>query len=133
MSRWGQNGCIVTTIRVEPAERFSDSYAPPDPEFPEKRGAEAPAIAGLLARSCSGWRRRPTAAEFYQGIRAAQPDARQEAILDVLLFEASEHTITLAYLQGAFTWRQLATAVARRPDRRERLAEYVNREVEPQP
>ena len=115
---------------VRNPERFSDAYAPPDPEWPEKRGPEATAIAGLLARSCCGWRRRPTSAEFYDAIRAEQPSARQEAIVDVLMFEASEHTMTLAYLQGAFTWRQLARAIAKRPDRSERLAAYVNREAE---
>ena len=115
---------------VRSPERFSDAYAPPDPEWPEKRGPEATAIAGLLARSCCGWRRRPTSAEFYDAIRAEQPSARQEAIVDVLMLEASEHTMTLAYLQGAFTWRQLARAIAKRPDRSERLAAYVNREAE---
>ena len=83
---------------VRSPERFSDAYAPPDPEWPEKRGPEATAIAGLLARSCCGWRRRPTSAEFYDAIRAEQPSARQEAIVDVLMLEASEHTMTLAYL-----------------------------------
>ena len=98
---------------VLPPDRFSDAYAEADARFAgEGRGAEADAIRGLLAGSCSGWSIEPTSLEFYEAARAEQPTERQEVILGVLISEGSNDTVALAYLQGAFTWRQLARAMA---------------------
>ncbi len=113
-------------VPLLPPERFSDEYSRADPRFNEPRGANAGAIAGLLAGSCCGWGRRPSAAEFHDAVREAEPSQRQRAIINVLITEASNDSIALAYLQGAFTWRQLATAMLRHGNYSPRLARYVN-------
>ena len=118
----------IDEAKVLPPERFSDEYEPPDPAFADEgRGAEADAIKGLLAGCCCGWERRPTAAEFYDAMRAGEPTARQMAIIRVLTAEGSTRQICLAYLQGAFTWRQLARAMTRQGAYKGGLAQYVNR------
>ena len=113
-------------VALLPTERFSDEYSPADPRFNEPRGANAGAITGLLAGSCCGWGRKPSAAEFHDAVRETEPTPRQRAIINVLIAEASNDTIALAYLQGAFTWRQLATAMRRHGNYSPRLARYVN-------
>ena len=113
-------------VALLPPERFSDEYSPADPRFNEPRGANAGAITGLLAGSCCGWGRKPSAAEFHDAVRETEPTPRQRAIINVLITEASNDTIALAYLQGAFTWRQLATAMRRHGNYSPRLTRYVN-------
>ena len=114
-------------VAVLPPERFGDEYAVEDPRFPDERhGSEARAIAGLLCGACCGWARSPTAAEFYDAMRATERTPRQRAIVSVLIVEGSNDTIALAYLQGAFTWRQLATAMHEHGDYSPELADYVN-------
>ncbi len=114
-------------IAVLPPDRFSDEYAAADPRFPdERRGSEARAIAGLLCGACCGWAQSPTAAEFYNAMRTSEPTGRQRAIVSVLIAEGSNDTVALAYLQGAFTWRQLATAMHQHGDYSPELADYVN-------
>lgn len=113
-------------VTLLPPKRFSDEYSPADPRFNEPRGAYAGAIAGVLSGSCCGWGRKPTAPEFHDAIRDTEPTRRQKAIINVLITEASNNTIALAYLQGAFTWRQLAKAMLRHGNYSPRLARYVN-------
>ena len=119
---------------VLPPERFSNEYEPADPAFAnEGRGPEAEAIKGLLAGSCAGWEKRPTSAEFYEAMRAAEPTGRQMTIIRVVTTEGSTREICLAYLQGAFTWRQLARAMRQQRVYKSRLARYVNRYAETRP
>ena len=66
-------------------------------------------------------------------MRETEPTPRQRAIVNVLITEASNDTIALAYLQGAFTWRQLATAMRRHGNYSPRLARYVNLHADRQP
>ena len=112
---------------VLPPERFSDTYEPPDPRFAgEKRGEEADEITSLLGGCCAGWKQAPTAAEFYEAMRSPKPTQRQEMIIHVLISEATNDGVCLAFLQGAFTWRQLARAMQRNGHYRSGLARYVN-------
>lgn len=120
-----------TGVVLRRPEEFSDEYAPADPNFDEGRGPEADAIAGLLCGSCCGWPHSPTTEEFYEAMRATEPTPRQRAVADVLITEGSTNVITLAYLQGAFTWRQLATAMHHRGHYSAALARYVNLHAEP--
>lgn len=113
---------------VLPPERFSDEYAAPDARFEgEGRGPECDAIRGLIAGACSGWTQPPTAAEFHAAMRAQRPDERQLVVAGSLLREASNDTLALAYLQGAFTWRQAARMLRRTGPCSNRTARYVNR------
>ena len=113
---------------VLPPERFSDQYAEPDPRFPnEGRGPESEAIQGLIAGACCGWKKPPTAAEFYDAMRAETPTEHQEIVAGALIREASNDTLALAYLQGAFTWRQVARMLERIGAYSSSRARYVNR------
>ena len=113
--------------QVLPPERFSDKYASPDPEFVnEGRGPESEAIRGLIAGSCCGWEEPPTSGEFYEAMRATAPTERQNVVAATLVAEASNDTLALAYLQGAFTWRQVASVLRRRGACSSRQARYVN-------
>ena len=124
--RWRTEGGGAGHIAVLPVQQFSDEYAAPDPQFNERRGPEAEAIAWLLCGSCCGWGRSPDTHEFYEAIRATKPTPRQVSIINVLISEASMNTVALAYLQGAFSWKQLATAMERHGGYSRELAEYVN-------
>ncbi len=113
--------------QVLPPERFSDEYVSPDPEFAnEGRGPESDGIRGLIAGSCCGWEEPPTSAEFYEAMRATAPTERQDVVAGTLVGEASNDTLALAYLQGAFTWRQVAAVLRRRGAYSSRQARYVN-------
>lgn len=117
---------------VLPPERFGDEYAEPDPRFPnEGRGPAADAIRGLIAGACCGWQTPPTADEFYEAIRAERPTERQQIVASALVREASNDTLALAYLQGAFTWRQVARVLRRTGAYSSSRARYVNRHGRP--
>ena len=117
-------------VEVLPAERFSDEYAPADPSIQEQRGAAAGAIAALLCGSCAGWGTSPEPRELYDAMQATAPTPRQSSVINVLISEASRKTIALAYLQGAFTWRQLARSMKQHDGYSRKLAEYVNLHAE---
>ena len=53
--------------------------------------------------------------------------ARQRAIVRVLIVEGTTDTIALGYLDGAYTWRQLAHAMNEQKHYPAELADYVNR------
>lgn len=74
--------------------------------------------------------RSPSPTEFYNAMGAPKPTPRQTSIINVLITEASNNRIALAYLQGAFPWRQLARALHRRGHCSGRLARYVNLHAE---
>ena len=110
-----------------PAEQLSDEYAADDGTVEGDRGPESSAIRSLLAGACAGWEQPPESAEFYNAMRAEQPSRRQRAIAGVLIAEGTPNDVLLAYLQGAFTWRQLARMMHRRRLYSGQLARYVNR------
>ena len=65
-------------------------------------------------------------AEFYEAMRTEQPNRRQRTIAAVLIAEGTANDALLAYLQGAFTWRQLGRMMHRQGLYSGRLARYVN-------
>ena len=116
-----------------PPEDFSDEYAPEDPTVRGNREPNSTTVRSVLASACAGWGKRPDAAEFYEAIRSPTPTDRQVAIVNVMVIEATcneillaYNEILLAYLQGAYTWRQLARAIHRCGNRPTRLSRYVN-------
>ena len=113
--------------RVLGPKKFEDEYASADPEFAnEGRGPDSDAIRGLIAGSCCGWRSPPTGEEFFEAMRASAPTERQQVVAGAVVAQASNDTLALAYLQGAFTWRQVASALRRRGAYSSRQAMYVN-------
>ena len=111
-----------------PPGAFSNAYAEPDARFAtNSRGPNRKGIAGLLARACCGWPESPTAREFYEAMRTPVRTARQRAIIRVLIVEGTTDTVALGYLDGAYTWRQLAQAMQEHKHYSPKLAKYVNR------
>lgn len=60
-------------------------------------------------------------------MRAPRPDPRQRVVAAALLRAASHRTLAVAYLQGAFTWRQAAAAIRRGGPCAVSRARYLNR------
>ena len=110
-----------------PAEQLSDEYAADEGTVEGDRGPESSAIRSLLAGACAGWKQPPDTTEFYNAMRAEQPSRRQQAIAGVLIAEGTPNDVLLAYLQAAFTWRQLGRMMHRRGLYSGHLARYVNR------
>ena len=101
-----------------PPDAFSDRPASEDsfrrlcaPGTP--RGRHAPAVRLRLASSCAGWKRRPTAEEFYDAVRAEQPTERQASIIRMWGTEATTGDIIEAWVQRAYTLRQIVAALHR--------------------
>ena len=74
-------------------------------------GRQAAAVHRRIMSSCAGWRRRPTAAEFYEAVRARRATVRQQAIVDMWGREATFQELLEAWAQGAYTDRQLVRAL----------------------
>ena len=101
-----------------PAEAFSDRPAS-ETAFrrlcaPEAaRGRDAWAVHRRIMGSCAGWKERPTAAEFYDAIRANEPTDRRKAIIRMWGAEATLEDLVEAWAQHAYTFRQLVRALHR--------------------
>ena len=113
-------------IVLLPAGRFSDDYAAVDAQVPGPKGTKSSVITDLLTGTCNGWKQRPDAGEFYEAMRVAAPNARQQAIASVLVNEGTPDQVLLAQLQGAFTWRQLVQSMHQIGHYEPALAQYVN-------
>ena len=75
-------------VKLLPPEAFSNAEATPR-DFQRlcqpgaRTGRHAGAVHRRIMSSCAGWRRRPTAEEFYEAVRATRPTVRQQAIVDM--------------------------------------------------
>lgn len=87
---------------------FRRLYAPGTP-----RGRHALAVRLRLASGCAGWKRRPAAEEFYDAVRADRPTERQASIIRMWGTEATTAEIIEAWVQHAYTLRQLVAALHR--------------------
>jgi len=99
-----------------PPEAFSDAEATPRDfqrlcEPGAGTGRHAAAVHRRIMSSCAGWRRRPTAEEFYEAVRATHPTARQQAIIDMWGREATFQDLLEAWAERAYTDRQLVRAL----------------------
>ena len=72
-------------------------------------------------------RRRPTAAEFYEAVRAEVPTERQRALLDTWATEAEWEELLAAWTEHAYTFHELAAALHRAGLLRCRAAAALNR------
>ena len=87
---------------------FHRLYAPGTP-----RDRHALAVRLRLASGCAGWKRRPTAEEFYDAVRAERPTERQASIIRMWGTEATTGEIIEAWVQHAYTLRELVAALHR--------------------
>ena len=99
-----------------PAEAFSNDLAGEedflrlcDPDTP--RGPQAEAVRRRIMSSCAGWASRPTPKEFHAAVRAEHPTRRQRAIVWMWGLEATTRELLEAWLQRAYTLRQLVNAL----------------------
>lgn len=68
-------------------------------------------MEGRLHASCAGWPQPPTAAEFYEAVRADAPNERQRIIVRAWALEATEIEMIRAWAEHAYTWRTLVRAL----------------------
>ena len=76
-------------------------------------GRQSITVTLRLAGSCAGWRRRPTSGEFYDAVRAREPDQRQRTILHTFVQEAEWYELMAAWAEKAYTLRELVRALHR--------------------
>ena len=89
-------------------------------------GPNSEAVRSRFASCTAGWPRPPTAAELYDAIRAERPSDRQHVVVDAWLREASCGDIVRAWLEEAYSWRELAAAIHRTGHRRHCLNRCLN-------
>ena len=87
-------------------------------------------MRGLIAGSCCGWTRTPTARELYDAFRAAEPDDRPRALLNTATNEMSLEEIARALRQGAFTLREFARAARTSANAKRMKWKWLNRWAE---
>ena len=80
---------------------------------PDQLGRASRAVRRRLASSCAGWKRQPTAEEFYEAVRTSSPDEGQSQIIETWLQEATREDLVEAWAENAYTWRELAAAIHR--------------------
>ena len=83
------------------------------------------AVTMRLMLSSAGWKQRPTAAEFYEAVRAKRPTARQQALLSTWAAEAEWYELLEAWTEHAYTLRELVEALHRAGLSRCRAAEAL--------
>ena len=80
---------------------------------PGETGRQSHAVEGRFLSSCTGWKVPAAAEELYEAIWAESPNRRQEAVLRTWLLESTWGELLAAWVQQAYTWRQLAAAMYR--------------------
>ena len=103
--------------QLRPLEDFSDEYADPTKYKTVKQervGRKSATIDGMIAGECCGWPEPPTSDEVYEAMRAESPTERQQSMIDMVL-RADFETLFGGWMEGAFTWRQVARAIGQRP------------------
>lgn len=115
--------------QLRPLEDFSDEYADPT-EYKtvdqSRVGPKSAALQGLIDGDCCGWVQRPTTDELYEAMRADEPTDRQRSLASVLL-RADFWELMGAWMEAAFTWRQLARAMSRREYQNAQRVREINK------
>ena len=111
---------------LAPAWAFGDDERC-DPQTGGPIGRDAAAVRAVFARSTAGWVDPPSAGEFYVAIRTRLRNARQRAVVNVFLDEATVPQFRQALMQGAFTLRQVARAIHGQRKYRPRVVFMLNR------
>ena len=89
-------------------------------------GRNSRTVRWRFRSSCAGWPRPPTPAEFYEAIRAANPDRRQRVVLRAWFTEATDREMAQAWIEEAYTWPMLVAAIHRIRYHRNALNYYLN-------
>ena len=134
----------VERARQSDRDALPDDLAPPE-AFSERRGDRTDrarcgghvpdtetgrnscTVTSRLRMSCAGWRKVPTAAEFYAAVHDPTGSDRETAILLTWYHEAHIVELVHARLEGAYSWRELARALHRVGLTRGPAARQINR------
>ena len=76
-------------------------------------GRSSGTVTTRVSRSTAGWAKGPSAAEFYDAVRAAGPNRRQYCLISMWVKEATDLELVTAEHEYAYTPRLLATAMHR--------------------
>ena len=101
--------------QLRPLQDFGDEYADPTvyrTVDQDQVGPRSRMIQGLITGDCCGWPERPTSEEVYEAMQADNPTSRQQSMISMVL-RARFEEVFAAWMEGAFTWRQIARAMAR--------------------
>ena len=79
----------------------------------DELGRNSRAVERRIASSCAGWAHRPSAAEFYDAVRAERPTQRQKSLIAMWVREASEEELFLAWAEEVYSDRMLVEAIHR--------------------
>ena len=105
---------------LAPADAFPATYA--DAEMrrycmhrcpQDQLGARSRTVRRRIWSSCAGWTAEPTTEEFYEAVRAESPSRRQRQIVSMWVLEATDEDIMTAWLEEAYSFRDLAAAMHR--------------------
>ena len=100
------------------------------PEESTKKNSSA--VRSRFLSCTAGWPTPPTSREFYLAVREATPSSRQKAVIRAWLAEATYQEIMLAWLEEAFSWRELVAAVHRVGYHHHGLNRYLNQFAKPE-
>jgi hypothetical protein len=95
--------------RGSASERAEHGHFVPD----EETGPRSRAVSRRLNMSCAGWRKTPSAEEFYNALHAPGGTDREAAILLTWYHEADAVEQLDARLEEAYSWRDLVQAFHR--------------------
>ena len=79
----------------------------------DELGRHSRTVERRIASSCAGWAELPTAAEFYDALRAAQPTQRQQSLIAMWVREATDAELLMAWMEDVCTDRELVRAIHR--------------------
>lgn len=105
---------------LKPAEAFDDRRATAAlraecglERRADELGRHSPTVERRIASSCAGWSERPTAAEFYDALRAGQPTGRQQSLIAMWAREATDAELLTAWMEEVYADRELVAAIHR--------------------
>ena len=79
----------------------------------DELGRHSRTVERRIASSCAGWAEPPTAAEFYDALRAARPTERQQSLVAMWVREATDAELLMAWMEEVYTDRELVAAIHR--------------------
>ena len=116
-------------VELRPLKDFSDEYADPTEYITVDQwqvGPKSAVVQGLIDGECCGWVKQPTSDELYEAMQAQEPTDRQRSLAGILL-RADFWELMGAWMEAAFTWRQLARAMSRREYKNPTRVREINR------
>lgn len=94
-------------------------------------GPDSAAVQARFVSCTSGWPNPPSAGELYRAIRSEKPTPREATIIRAWLREATYSDFLLAWVEEAYSWRDLVAAIHRVGYRRNGLNRHLNQLANP--